>query len=148
MLEQLHMSASKIFMSNDSETYIFRTVETHLSIISDERSNAVGFASPLPMAPVQLSLLIHPNNASYPQYPEPSHAQPQKSMHPVAKMSTRLDCDCARIGEHQELTRPMLPDGVRPNPPMRPAHMSDKMSPYKLGITMTRSAYGRGFCVI
>lgn len=41
--------------------------------------------------------------------------------------------------EIQLLTRPMLPDGVNPNPPIRPAHMSDKMSPYKLGITMTRS---------
>lgn len=31
---------------------------------------------------------------------------------------------------------------------MRPAHMSDRMSPYKFGITMTRSAYGLGFWTI
>jgi hypothetical protein len=45
-------------------------------------------------------------------------------------------------------TFPMLPDGVRPRPPIRPAHMSDRMSPYKLGMTMTLSAYGLGSCTI
>lgn len=31
--------------------------------------------------------------------------------------------------------KPMFPDGVRPSPPTSPAHISDKMSPYKFGIT-------------
>ena len=30
---------------------------------------------------------------------------------------------------------PMLADGVSPSPPMRPAHRSEMISPYKLGIT-------------
>ena len=28
-----------------------------------------------------------------------------------------------------EASLPMLPDGVSPSPPMRPAHMSERMSP-------------------
>lgn len=44
-----------------------------------------------------------------------------------------------REQEKWALTRPMFPDGVNPRPPMRPAHMSDKMSPYKFGITITLS---------
>lgn len=36
---------------------------------------------------------------------------------------------------------PMLPEGVRPSPPTRPAHMSDMMSPYKLGITCTQQQH-------
>ena len=46
------------------------------------------------------------------------------------------------------LTRPMLPEGVRPRPPINPAHISDRMSPYKLGMTMTRSEYGLGLVTI
>jgi hypothetical protein len=47
-----------------------------------------------------------------------------------------------------EASFPMLPEGVRPRPPIKPAHMSDKISPYKLGMTMTVSAYGAGSCTI
>ncbi|KAH3673963.1 hypothetical protein OGATHE_001943 [Ogataea polymorpha] len=38
----------------------------------------------------------------------------------------------------------MLPDGVNPRPPMRPEDRSDIMSPYKLGITMTKDLYSDG----
>ena len=37
---------------------------------------------------------------------------------------------------------PMLPDGVRPRPPMRPAHRSEMMSPYRLGMTSTSNCAG------
>lgn len=59
---------------------------------------------------------------------------------------------------------PMLPEGVRPRPPMRPADKSERMSPYltgsarllrspdyqayRLGMTMTRSAKGAGSWVM
>lgn len=46
------------------------------------------------------------------------------------------------------LTRPILPEGVSPRPPISPAHISDKMSPYRLGITMTRSEKGLGLVTI
>src|SRR6266702_5878051 len=46
------------------------------------------------------------------------------------------------------LAFPMLPEGVSPNPPIKPAHMSERISPYRLGMTMTRSPNGLGFCVI
>ena len=39
-----------------------------------------------------------------------------------------------------EASFPMLPDGVNPSPPINPAHMSERISPYKLGMTMTVSA--------
>jgi hypothetical protein len=47
-----------------------------------------------------------------------------------------------------EASFPMFPDGVRPRPPMRPAERSDRISPYKLGITMTVSAKGVGSVAI
>ena len=59
-------------------------------------------------------------------------------------MSGAEPCTASKI----DASLPMLPEGVRPRPPIRPAHMSDKMSPYKLGMTITRSEYGAGFCVI
>jgi hypothetical protein len=42
----------------------------------------------------------------------------------------------------------MLPEGVRPRPPMRPAERSERMSPYRLGMTMTVSAKGAGSVAI
>jgi hypothetical protein len=42
----------------------------------------------------------------------------------------------------------MFPDGVKPRPPIRPAERSERMSPYKLGITMTVSAKGVGSVAI
>ena len=36
----------------------------------------------------------------------------------------------------------MLPDGVRPSPPMRPAHRSEMMSPYRLGMTIMSNSSG------
>ena len=38
---------------------------------------------------------------------------------------------------------PMLPDGVRPRPPMSPAQRSEMMSPYRLGMHMTSNWVGR-----
>ena len=65
-----------------------------------------------------------------------------------------------------EQTFPMFPDGISPKPPMRPAHISKRISPgmvqsfsatewrqmlpihtyspYKFGITITQSEYGAG----
>lgn len=62
-----------------------------------------------------------------------------------------LGNDVSRADAHagpSALTLPMLPDGVRPRPPIRPAHMSERMSPYKFGITMTRSENGLGLVTI
>ena len=42
----------------------------------------------------------------------------------------------------QRVHAPMFPDGVRPSPPMRPAHRSDMISPYRLGMTMTSNVDG------
>lgn len=43
-----------------------------------------------------------------------------------------------------EASLPMFPEGVNPSPPMSPAHMSERISPYRLGMTITVSAYGVG----
>ena len=37
---------------------------------------------------------------------------------------------------------PIFPDGVSPRPPINPAQRSDKMSPYRLGITRTSYILG------
>ena len=36
----------------------------------------------------------------------------------------------------------MFPLGVKPSPPMRPAHKSLRMSPYRLGMTSTSNCVG------
>lgn len=46
----------------------------------------------------------------------------------MMKMKTLTDSNSAPF-------KPMLPDGVNPSPPTKPAHMSERISPYKLGIT-------------
>lgn len=112
--------------------------------MSDDNRSAVGFASPLPM------ILVSSRNTTnitrvitYQQCQVPNRGRPRKSMHPGEIVQTR-----ASYVYISPRTRPMLPEGVKPSPPMRPAHMSDRISPYKLGITITRSAYGLGFWTI
>lgn len=39
----------------------------------------------------------------------------------------------------------MFPEGVRPNPPINPAHKSETISPYKLGMTMMSQDSG---CIV
>merc|ERR1719347_2558771 len=41
---------------------------------------------------------------------------------------------------------PMFPLGVSPRPPINPAHRSDRISPYRLGITST--SYWLGSCTM
>ena len=48
--------------------------------------------------------------------------------------------------EKPETTIDDLPDGVKPRPPISPAQRSDKISPYRLGITST--SYIVGSCTM
>mmetsp|Transcript_17616 Transcript_17616/g.30336 ORF Transcript_17616/g.30336 Transcript_17616/m.30336 type:complete len:288 (-) Transcript_17616:140-1003(-) len=54
-------------------------------------------------------------------------------------MSGAVPCTASKTAAFS----PMLPLGVRPSPPMRPAARSLMMSPYKLGMTIT--SYAAGF---
>jgi hypothetical protein len=47
-----------------------------------------------------------------------------------------------------EASLPMLPEGVKPRPPIKPADKSERISPYRLGMTMTVSAKGVGSVAI
>jgi len=53
---------------------------------------------------------------------------------------------CGLTDSNRAPLRPMLPLGVRPRPPTRPAHISDKMSPYRFGMTST--SYCVGSCTM
>jgi hypothetical protein len=99
-------------------------VRTDLNIIRDDNKSAVGFAKPLPAEFKDEYQNLTINQVEYLQYPVPSHEQPQKSRHPVKYVR-----DCNPYHTFRRLTRPMLPDGVRPRPPIKPAHISDKISP-------------------
>ena len=105
------MSSQNKFGGHDSHDRI-----TYLSIIMEERSNAVGLAKPFPAISGAEPWTASKIDASWKEISYSPRGQAKRT-----------------------LTLPMFPDGVRPKPPMRPAHMSDKMSPYKFGITMTRS---------
>jgi hypothetical protein len=114
-----------------------------LNIINEDNKSAVGLAKPLPRKYecATMSDARYIPSITYRQYPALTRVQPQKWTHPDIRKSKFHD-------RNMPLAFPMLPDGVSPSPPIKPAHMSERISPYRLGITMTRSPNGLGFCVI
>lgn len=91
----------------------------------EEQCRGVGKA----LAYCTISLVdIYANTAAY--EPAISGAEPCTA--------SKIDASCVYSAYMKQLraintikahTLPMLPDGVRPKPPIRPAHMSDKISP-------------------
>lgn len=104
----------------------------YLSIITAESNNAVGFALSCPAMSGAVPCTY--NNWDY-------------------NWSACININIKLIHTNNICTdsnkapfRPIFPLGVRPSPPTSPAHMSDKISPYRLGITKT--SYFPGSCTI
>ena len=116
-----------------------------LNIISEDSRSAVGLARPLPTRKQKVnSASASSLHLTYRQYRALTRELLQKWTHPGTLFRVRkLYCR-----QNRALALPMLPEGVSPNPPIKPAHMSERISPYRLGMTITRSPKDFGFCVI
>ena len=77
----------------------------------------------------------NPISCTHPQCLARNHEPPQRLKHPAGTASQR-----GKVAQTRDYpTLPIFPEGVKPSPPINPAHISDKISPYRLGITITRS---------
>uniref|UniRef100_A0A1B0BAX5 Uncharacterized protein n=1 Tax=Glossina palpalis gambiensis TaxID=67801 RepID=A0A1B0BAX5_9MUSC len=87
-----------------------------LNIITAESNRAVGLAKSLPAMSGAVPWTFNEN-------------------HSINLSNNLLIIEAKLTDSKRAPFRPILPEGVKPKPPTKPAHISDNISPYKLGIT-------------